>query len=341
MKELNIEVVINNHKPEWEQIIKEVREKYKISSEITLEFCSKFEFNASVKITQTNNYLITIDRQVFEVIYNFYHSTLNEQNPSLVNMLSYLGYEKAYDEEYAKTLANLYIYLTLKFIFLHELGHVMNGHIGYYDSINGNKNLILQLNENTLKDFNGLTAHEYQMLEINADAFATTNLMIGLMKDLQTIPSYLDQYKKVIPGRNQLILISITSNIISMLIQGMGVSKDESKINESKYIPQKSRLLEILKVYIYFSNDINNGIDNEISIDLINPLIIAYEELVNGYLIAAGYRSESEFLKHDLNDPDLEDYLTKHITCLYTRVWPLLKPKLTPFAILPSENLGG
>ncbi|MCM3181163.1 hypothetical protein [Cytobacillus horneckiae] len=162
---MSIDIVIKNHLPEWEQLIKELREKNKISSEINIEFSNKFIFNASAKkIVSNDRYLITIDRQVFDMIYNFYHSTVNQENPQFVNMLSYTGYEMEYNEEYAKILADFYVYLTFKFIFLHELGHIMNGHLGYYNSINDGMNHALNMNEDIVKDFNGLSAHEYQML---------------------------------------------------------------------------------------------------------------------------------------------------------------------------------
>lgn len=338
---MSIDIVIKNHLPEWEQLIKELREKNKITSEINIEFSNKFIFNATAKkIVSNDRYLITIDREVFNMIYNFYHSTVNKENPQFVKMLSYTGCEMEYNEGYAKTLADFYVYLTLKFIFLHELGHIMNGHLGYYNSINDGMNHALNMNEDIAKNFNGLSAHEYQMLEINADSFASTNLMIGLLNDFQNSPSYLDRYKKVIPTRNQLFLMSITSNIILMLIQGMGLVKGGLKLTESKYIPKRSRLNEILKVYIVFSNTLNTS-ENNLNLGVISPLIDAYQGLVNCYLIQCGYRNASEFGDYKLSEVELNNDLQEYITKLYKEIWPVIKPKLAPFAYVTYENLGG
>ncbi|MCM3181162.1 hypothetical protein [Cytobacillus horneckiae] len=164
--------------------------------------------------------------------------------------------------------------------------------------------------------------------------------MIGLVNDFQNSPSYLDRYKKVIPTRNQLVLMSITSNIISMLIQGMGLIKGDLKLNESKYIPERSRLNEILKVYIVFSNTLNTP-ENNLNLNIISPLVDAYQGLVNSYLIQCGYRNASEFGDYKLSEEELNNYLQEHITKLYKEIWPVIKPKLAPFAYLPSENLGG
>jgi hypothetical protein len=65
---------------------------------------------------------------------------------------------------------NLYMTMAIRFLINHELGHIVNGHLGYYKNIYGN----IYWNEfNYDKSENKIEPNISQTLEMDADSFAT------------------------------------------------------------------------------------------------------------------------------------------------------------------------
>ncbi|WP_054768671.1 hypothetical protein [Lysinibacillus parviboronicapiens] len=325
----NIDIIINNHLPEWEQIIKE----HNLDIEIRIN--NALEFNASAKYMKSEKKsIISINKGVFIKIYDFYHSVLTEKNPRFVQMAKYpVEYVEdcVYDENEAKTLADFYVYLSLKFVFLHELGHIMSGHSAYLQSVNSKHDeFSLNMNLNEGEIVNGITAQQYQMLEIDADSFAATNMLSALLNCYTMDKTYIDRFKSVIPTTHHLPLLSITSNIISMSLQGIGAKRQQKDLSKAKYIPMRMRLNEILRVYIKVYNTYYG---QQITLEEILKLVKPFEILINQYLVETGYFDES-ILSEENNLGELSEEIHSHTKHLYNDIWPKLRSELIYFACI-------
>lgn len=320
----NVDTIIDNHLPEWEQIIKE----YKLDIEIRID--DALEFNASAN---SEKKIISINKGVFKKIYEFYHSVLTKENPRFIQMAKYpVEYVEdfAFDENEAKTLADFYVYLSLKFVFLHELGHIMNGHSAYLQSIiPKHENFSLNMNLKEGEVVKGITAHEYQMLEVDADSFAATNMLHALLKCYTMDRTHIDRFKSVIPTTHHLPLFSITANIISMSLQGIGAKRQPTELSKALYLPMRMRLHEILRVYVKAYTNYGQLITLKETLELVRP----FEVLINQYLVETRYFDES-IISEENNLEELSEEIQSHTKYLYNDIWPKLRSKLTPFACI-------
>ncbi|BCC29293.1 hypothetical protein [Bacillus cereus] len=320
--------VINIYINEWEDKLKKIPNVKNKKIEICI--VDDLKFNASVgfnpKFKDEDRFQIKINEGVFHQIWNFYHRTFNVSNPDLIKMASFMDEDFVYDDNFAMHLANLYINVTINFVFLHELGHIVNNHLAYIKSLKYEEELMMDYPEpNNIAGLN-ISAYEYQTLEMEADEFATKNILEiitseYLVKQLFKQPSIYH----VAPTLKHLCLYIFSAIVNERSLQGIGANRRNYDLANARYLPSRMRLLVILQELVKNINTII--IDDGYPEELIMQHIEGFESTINKYLVEECLYDESVLSsQNNLNELDTE--VLNHVKHLKETIYPNLKKKL-------------
>ncbi|WP_035052796.1 hypothetical protein [Carnobacterium pleistocenium] len=185
-------------KDSYEVMLQESPESY---PEVYLGIVNDYTFNA-IAFKYKNNYFIGLNIGLIRIVKNFYNylfsrndvfkeiDTSEEQNPDidinlseLDNYIDTIGdlfnnydFESVYPKsKERKNNAKHFAANAVSYLFFHEYGHIVHGHLDY--SIKTNKNFVFF--ESNSKNEGNLIS---QCLEMDADSFAATKT-ISLIKD--------------------------------------------------------------------------------------------------------------------------------------------------------------
>lgn len=235
--------------------------------------------------------------------------------------------------------ANFMGYISLRFLIYHELGHHYNGHMLYrnklYKENNINQIAMLRMANKANDDVNPL---EYQAIEMDADAFASTQSIIDLidMYERKTFNSFAPNIYKYIDNYEKML------NVWSYSIYSFFLLLEDEKTNienlcKYKYLPKIIRqiknaniLYKVLK-YQYPNILANLGLD---------------ESGIENLFIDNAIKAEADFAKvkqvKDRSDDVMlikDKRLQKHIEVVDNE-WEILRPKLEQYSrgILYTKN---
>lgn len=321
--------VIDKFKNDWNYFLKHELKMQNL--EIIVMEDLNFNASAGFRSNHEGEFLIKINEGVFHQIWNFYHRTFNDKNLSIVKMAGFIDENSSCDKDFPVSLANLYVNITINFIFLHELGHIVNNHILYLKNLNYNNDLMMIYPKSKkLEDLN-ISAYEYQMLEVEADEFATKNIFRivtneYLVKGLLNLPSFYT----VAPTIKHLCLYIFSSIINERSLQGLGANRAKYDLTKARYIPNRMRLLVILQE---LTKNMNLFLKNDSYPEkMMLEHIERFESIINLYLIEECFYDES-VLSTQNNLDELDEDVFNHINYLKKFIYPNLKKKLKDLSI--------
>lgn len=169
-------------------------------------------------------------------------------------------------------LADLMSMISIKFVILHELGHLYNGHVALHKVSTNAKYKELYMTFQGVDS--SLTRIDYQTMEMDADAFAMTNLIDHIVEVWNSNKNFFTYC----PTFSDLMyLITFTLNILFLLIKDENSQIFSSKdTNQLDYEIRFSLLVGSLKTNLTnkysnnitieeFSNILDSSISNSIN----------------------------------------------------------------------------
>lgn len=217
---------------------------------VDISYSNNFSLNAFVDILKENNSskdIIDINYGVliksYKTMYDLVarYNVLNQHSIEFkTNELIGIKYSYKFDDyqmyETILTLpkhsdmllADFMAMISIKFIFLHEIGHLFNGHVSLYKASSSDYSKKLFM---TLLNFDtNLTALDFRTMEMDADAFAITNLIddiIELWKNDDRLKAFCSNLQDLF------YLIAFTLNILLLMVQDEN-TKDISTTNTNQ-----------------------------------------------------------------------------------------------------------
>ncbi|WP_379163176.1 hypothetical protein [Paenibacillus sp. sgz5001063] len=303
-------------------------------NELSIDYSiiDSMEFNANSSVFDDKTYKLKMNSEVFEKTFHILNTLLYKENINFYRIIS--GGEKTYNSEKANLYLDLMHAISTRLIIFHELGHIYNGHLDYYQTFKtGAQGLSLFLNSSE----NQLPPLESQVLEMDADAFAATRI-IGQF----TFSPNIEAYNKIIPDLfkhhiHSLILV-IISSCITFSIMGLGRKREPGDYLSSKYLPLRTRqdyfVRCALNAYKILNDDQTIYQESELlDINFYREVLFNVEQYVNLY-----YQEALGIHKDDMNSSnnknELDEVLIKHADFLED-FWSIeMRSKLLPFAHL-------
>jgi hypothetical protein len=158
---------------------------------VFVEYIRRDEINGYVaKLDNPREYLIGIPYGAIPRLFGFFHTIVARINfmpeageanhrAKRIDFEKFLfGDSSDFSEvfesgknRYRRTFANVLFYIAIEYIFLHEISHVLLGHLGYsHSKIKGVSNLCMHEGRN--ESIDGISKKELRAMEIDADANA-------------------------------------------------------------------------------------------------------------------------------------------------------------------------
>jgi hypothetical protein len=320
--------VIERFKNDWEDMLRKIPEIK--DKKIEIKIIDNLKFNASVRFnpndSDSNIFLVQIYEGVFHKVWNFYHSTFNNNNPSLVKMAGFMDEDFTYTESFANNLANIYVIATLNFVFLHEVGHIVNNHLLYLRDLGYTDPLQMDYQEPENIKGSNISAHEYQMLEIEADQFASRNILEIISREYSVSKAlHRPSIFSIAPDLKHLCLYIFSASINERALQGLGANKEKYDLSRDRYVPNRMRLLIILQEFIKTMGKILK--DDFYPEELLLQHVEGFESVINMYLVEEGIYDQSVLSIHN-NLHELDEEVSKHVNYLMGTIYPDLKKKL-------------
>lgn len=242
----------------------------------------------------------------------FYTHILNKENENYYRSITN-GDE--YNEEKANKYRSLLFEISIRFLMLHEFGHIYNGH------------LLFLSNEKIEDEEVNMTR---KVFEWNADDFATTQI-VAMYCSEETVQSLNKELGGFIINLDHIFLLLIEATVISISMMNLGL-KNRQRDNE--HIELRQRLVHVLNNEVSVFNRLNKkemSVSNEFLL-----LAIKIENLVNDFLNKVESSGQWD-IKNNLNElseeslneiKKIEEYYIKNIQHLlkkYSRYEALMK----------------
>lgn len=296
---------------------------------IECDITESMEFNASCSLLTEGLYKINIRSEVFEKTFRVLNTLLYEKNINFYTIVS--GGDEKYDLKKANFYLDLMHSISCRLIIYHELGHIFNGHLDYYQSLSTSPQK-LSLFMDTHK--NQLSPLESQVLEMDADAFAATRL-IGQLTYLPNINSINNAAPAILKNQIHALLLVIISSCITFSIMGLGYKREQMNYLESKYLPLRTRQDYYVRCALQAYKVLNKGdydTDPELlDITFYREVLYNVEQYVNLY-----YREALGFQKMEIdssnNRNEMDEALIKHSDFLNIFWTDKMRNKLLPFS---------
>lgn len=158
---------------------------------VFVEYIRRDEINAYVTVLKDPyEYLIGIPYGSIPRLFGFFHTIVAHVNfmPDIgeanhtskrIDFSKFLfgdssDFSEVFDcskDDYRRTFANVLFYTAIEYIFLHEISHVLLGHLGYSHSLKKNVSHLC-MHEGHNNGIGGISAREQRAMEIDADSNA-------------------------------------------------------------------------------------------------------------------------------------------------------------------------
>lgn len=287
------------------------------------------EFNASSTLLPENSYKLDIRSEVFEKTFRVLNTLLYEGNINFYTIASMGDLE--YNAKKAILILELMHSISCRLIIYHELGHIFNGHLDYYQTYKtGEQKLSLFMDSRE----NQLPPIESQVLEMDADAFAATRL-IGQFTYLPNIEKINLVVPNAIKSQIHAFFLVVVSSCITFSIMGLGYKREQIDYLKTNYLPLRTRqdyyVRSALKAYRVI-NEVNTY-SEFLDIKLYREVLYNIEQYINLY-----YNEILGFEKTEFNSSNNRDEmgqgLIEHADFLES-VWAKeMRSKLLPFSHL-------
>jgi hypothetical protein len=242
------------------------------------------DFNASCSPIEIKEktYKININTESYDAIYNALNILLYKENMDFYKLVSC---ENEYDSDKANLYYDILQELALKYLIFHELAHAYLGHFIYICNVRKLPFDSLYL----VKDNNGLSSIERQIMEMSADKFAA-DMLISQITFPETIYNINKFKHNVIKGTNHAFFLTLVSSTLVFCLFGNALGKESNtqykNLEDFFYLPIRTRLRYLIQCLVTQSNRLNyEHITNEnIGIDDMTKVALVVEEWVNMYL---------------------------------------------------------
>lgn len=246
-----IKMINSNNIERWHHVLEHQLKKYmcylcKEKSQvpvINLIFDPSKKIKLCAKPVTGNCFEIVISDGLIEK-FNYLHEEIllklepNTTDQNLINKKNVV-----YKDENSKIRFEEIMLMSLSFVLYHELGHILNGHSKYLNSVE---------NEVPVKD--------RRVMEMDADAFATTQL-ISLTKSMNDKFSV---YQAILLG-------SIMPIVLTLITDKRGEQSNKISSGKSVHYDTQTRLLHVyLVIENYNQQFLNNNVDD---FNFFTPLI--------------------------------------------------------------------
>lgn len=222
-------------------------------------------------------------------------------------------------------LANLYFRASMNFVFFHEVGHIINGHLNYLKSIRENQNS-LKMNKKKPVLIKGITAYEHQAIEIDADLFSCNTLIEQIIAEYRVKKELAAPTPYGIANNEKRLLLMIFSAMINeSSLRLIGEDRGDWDLERDGYIPPRMRLKVFLDEFIKKMNTYVKG--DEYPQDLFQEHVDTFEEIINKYLVGKHVFVKSAFSTENSRD-ELEKPVIEHVKFLFEKIYPALKEKI-------------
>lgn len=356
MREFFYEDIKNRGQSIYEQYKYLMKEILKIDPsliECKLEINIKDDMELGGKAWCKNNIdSIEINKGVIDNFFDYFYNLTKTRTEGFLGMISSLVDENEIDEVSYEgviydnngrakiidskvidlDLASLLNIFVSRFIFTHELGHLLNGHCRYLNSKRGDSLQCIPIFHNDIDANTGdISALDWRTLEMDADAFAATDNCRNLILLYNNVEEKVDSNLNIQPiDLFYWWSFAIRSNFLLMQYK----LNDNYYKKDMKYLPSVARWSLII-------GSINDIISRHI--DIINyrngdskEKII--KSIINGCIYAEKYFNKNFFTEYNwsteiLEDEDYNEYVTEiHIN------WEDIKSELRDFSRLPLYN---
>lgn len=207
------------------------------------------------------------------------------------NLYNIIYYVPCKDED--KIISEFMAMFAIKFVILHEIGHLYNGHVEYLKKKLGVEKLSDYKGEHSIPDL------DYRTIEMDADAFAISMLVNEIICDSEKYK----ELKKVLNDENEIYkILAYGINIVFLLME-----KDYGRNYNNRYLPLMDRRILALDCIITNKSIIKGSINDE------SIRAIIYESFINVQNCFYTLESESKeniekfkdnILNHDHNGID-------------------------------------
>ncbi|ADL50549.1 hypothetical protein [Clostridium cellulovorans] len=295
--------------------------------DIDYSVINTLEFNANSKLCE-EKYAINIHSEVFERIYDILKVLFYKENITFYKSVSW---DEEYCEEKAFKYLGLLMELSTKLIINHELGHILNGHLRYKKSLNivNDKNECYMFMDS---EKNELDPIESQVLEMDADAYAAT-CGIGAITYDENINNYNKITPNFIKNKSHAVILLVIASTIVFSIQGLGKKKENSNLEDLKYLPLRTRQDYYMRCILNAYKNMNLKEKLDFDIDFLREVLPNIEEYVNLYnQQVLGFHSDDYNSKNNIEE--LGQVYLKHCDYL-DRFWTkTMRDKLLPYSYL-------
>ncbi|MEY9096701.1 hypothetical protein [Paenibacillus sp. RC84] len=320
--------------------LEQIGQSINYCNEILREFCGKeisikysiissMDFNAKCSLLENGIYSIEILSEVFEKTFDILNTLLYEKNSQFYSIISY-G-----EENYNKVKANKYLdimhAISTRLIIFHELGHIFNGHLDYYQAHKTDKGLSFYMDSSR----NNLPPLESQILEMDADAFAATRLVGQL-----TFPANIDRLNgeilDLIKGEMHTLILLIVSSCLSFSIMGLGRKREPGDYLNSKYLPLRTRQDYYVRCTLNAFRMLNRTLIDKVNAELLDikfyrEVLYNIEQYVNLYFQEALGIPQKQ-MDSSNNKNELDEKLLSHADYLEEFWTREMRIKLLPFS---------
>ena len=219
--------------------------------------------------------------------------------------------------------------ISCKVIIFHELGHIFNGHLKYkYFEVDGKKSSELYMLPGKS---NSLLPMYSQTLELNADAFAATQVLAQFTYD-SNISYFNKKCPELIKSKDHMYILFFTATVTLFAEMGLANTRNQKVISELNYLPLRTRLDTLIRnsraAYFYMNKEVSN--DSELTAtEFLKEVISNVEEYVNLYNIEIGLPKSQFNWENNLEEID-EEHI-KHVDRLFQFWGSEVRPKLIKY----------
>ncbi|MCC0697236.1 hypothetical protein [Clostridioides sp. ES-S-0048-02] len=284
----------------FEWCLNSLKSTYKTFTDTDLDIDIKYWVNNDISIGGRSsfdgkNYLLSINKGVFKeidsIFYTLLESELEENQKTREDFYQKVSFEFGdYDRQRAKIYSEILITLSIDIIIFHELGHIMDGHLGYLNELKSG--CTAYLNNSVSNDVDNLVN---QILEMDADSFAATRIIDAIIYD-KNIDNYNKTHENIIKSKNHAFWLATVAATVVFSLQGMGRSRAEKELKLAYYLPLRTRHHHFINCLIASHNAIEVKERLKFTEDFLMEVIPNIEEFINLY-----FRGTFDFDEIDAN----------------------------------------
>ncbi|MGO4184339.1 hypothetical protein AB4Z17_24475 [Paenibacillus sp. TAF43_2] len=271
-----------------------------------------------VKIHDTFNKLLSNPRVFSEVGKPKYSDYRYHYDPVINNGENQTVFFNGPTDEKRRDLAFLMSYFAILYVIQHEMGHHLNGHL---QLLNESDVETLEMTEER-KTLEKISILDYQTLEMDADAFATsafTAHLHSMLENLDTFP-----FPALVPQLSKKNMYSYWLFSVHCLYRVLGNIKiDETNLYTSRYFPYRVRQALSSRIPISVLVHLGDKEGAELYASLIDKMFRYTEEMYN-----ITFETQTDFSDVIVTSTDK---VAEHSKNVHDN-WHNIKPRLMNYA---------